>query len=322
MTLFDSNTKQTLVSWAQGQISAEITLVEEIAVTAFSFVLKLHTSEQIYYLKKTPPKLYIEASVVNILNNVCACKNVPLILAHDDALECFLMPSCGDYTLRTLFKEHFMPEPFDKGLSSYLELQTATQSHLNDFLQIGVPDWRTSNLPNVYDVFIKDKERLSEWGLNNSEVERFESSIPLFLKLCDELDELGLPDSLNHSDFHPNAMLLDETTSEIKIIDLGEVTVGNPLLSYASCITHYLDHRWQVRSDAQVYNQLKNTVIRKLDIDKQKGTELIEIVGPLNYCLCFRELMELCDHNFPKWHEIIKVAFFDYLNNLENRYLT
>ena len=116
------------------------------------------------------------------------------------------------------------------------------------FLDIGVPDWRMQNLHNVYRDFIHDEARLSEWNLTDDERRLIDSSEALFVKMCDELEQLNLPDTLNHSDFHPNAMLLDTGTDEINIIDLGEVTIGNPLLPLSSCLTEYLDYRYQVRS--------------------------------------------------------------------------
>lgn len=313
--------KDTLINWVKTVLSDPIITVEDIAATAFSYVLKINTSNGNYYLKKTPPKLYIEANVIGILNADCGLENVPKIIAKNDNLHCFLMPSCGDLTLRTLFEDGLQKDFLYEGTQSYVDLQKSSSAHIQKFLDIGVPDWRIENLPNIYAAFINDEERLAEWGLNAGEQQRFKNSQELFPKLCAELEDLNLPDVLNHSDFHPNAMLLDQETNEIKIIDLGEVTIGNPLLPLASCITNYLEHRWKIRADADEYAAIKASILEQWNLRGDDVMDLVEIIGPLNYALAFRELMELCGHNFPKWHKWIKLAFFDYLDNLERRYL-
>jgi hypothetical protein len=312
--------KQQLLIWAQNVLGSEIKNTEEIAATAYSYVCKITSSEGIYYLKKTPPKLYIEVDVIGLLNKACGFKNIPEIIARNDELQCFLMPSCGDQTLRTLFDNQFDKELFYKGVSSYVALQKASSSHTQKFLDIGAPDWRISNLHNVYEEFINDDERLAEWGLNSKDKERIARSLNIFPKLCKDMAALNLPDVLNHSDFHPNAMLLDEKSGEIKIIDLGEVTVGNPLFPLASCITNYLDHRYQIRSDKDQYAEIKTRLMKQWDLRDADVMHLIEIIGPLNYAMTFRELMNLSGYNFPKWRGFIKEAFIDFLDRLENRY--
>ncbi|MCB9964001.1 MAG: aminoglycoside phosphotransferase family protein [Rhodospirillales bacterium] len=271
----NQNTKNELVNWSKKFLANEITDVQEIAATAFSYVLKIDTSDKSYYLKKTPPKLYIEARVLDILNTDCALENVPKVIATNDELHCFLMPSCGDLTLRTLFEDKLQQELLYKGVHSYTELQKASADHIQKFLDIGVPDWRIENLPNIYTEFINDDERLAEWGLNTEEQKRCKRSQELFPQLCAELANLNLPDVLNHSDFHPNAMLLDQESNEIKIIDLGEVTIGNPLLPLASCITNYLEHRWKIRSDEDVYTSTKETILKQWELCGDNVMDLI-----------------------------------------------
>ena len=316
---YDINREQ-LLNWAKEVLVDELTSVEDIAVTAFSYVLKINTSDKTYYLKKTPPKLYIESSVLDVLNKECGLENVPKVIARNDNLHSFLMPSCGDLTLRTLFEDQIQIDLLYEGVNSYVGLQKATASSVHKFIEIGVPDWRVENLPNIYAAFLHDDKRLAEWGLNNEEKLRCKNSMELFEKLCADLQSLGLPSVLNHSDFHPNAMLLDQESHEIRIIDLGEVTIGNPLFPLASCITNYLEHRWQIRANEDEYIKIKSSILNQWGVQGEDVMDLVEVVGPLNYVLSFRELMELCDHNFPKWHKWIKLAFFDYLDNLENRY--
>lgn len=312
--------KEKLINWAQSVLADPIIEVKVIVATTYSHVLKIKTSGDDYYLKQTPPKLYIEARVLNILNAGCGLENVPQVIAQNDILHGFLMPSCGDLTLRTLFGDSLQKELLYKGVQSYVDLQKASAAHIQKFIDNGVPDWRLKNLPNIYNDFMEDEARLADWALSVEERERFRYSTALFLRLCAELKGLNLPDVLNHSDFHPNAMLLNKATNEIKMIDWGEVTIGNPLFPLASCITNYLDHRWQIRADEKEYAMIKATLLKQWGLSGDDVMALVEIIGPLNYALTFRELMTLCDHNFPKWQKWIRLAFFAYLDNLEARY--
>lgn len=313
--------KSTLLDWARPLIKEDIINVEDIAATDYSYVLKINTAQTSYYLKKTPPKLYVEANVINILNKECGFKHVPEILAQDDDLHCFFMPACGDLTLRTLFGETLQHNLLDQGIETYTNLQRASADHIQKFLNCGIPDWRVENLPDVYSTLMHDEKRITAWGLTDPEQERLQRSQKLFIKLCDNLDSLNLPAVLNHSDFHPNAMLLDQSSGDINIIDIGEVTIGNPLLPLASCLTNYLDHRWKIRADANAYESIKSATLNHWHLSGDKVMDLVEILGPLNYTLAYRELMELSDYESPKWKTWIKLAFFDYLDQLEQRYL-
>jgi len=310
-----------LIQWAQSNLSDPITATTKIADTAFSYVLKLDTHDRSYYLKQTPPKLYIEANVIKILRAQCRVDNVPTIIAKNQDLHCFLMPSCGQETLRTLFdSDAFDFGRFHQGLTSYIDLQKASATQINWFLEIGVPDWRDANLTNIYADFINDKKRLNEWQLNKEEQAMCQKSLPAFKRLCTELSALDLPPVLNHSDFHTNAMLLNQRTNTINIIDLGEVTIGNPLLSLATCLTNYLPHHHQITSNSAIYNAIQSEIKNHWHLNNKDINHLITLLGPLHYALAFRQLMQLCDHNFPKWRKWIKIVFLDYLYTLKQQY--
>jgi hypothetical protein len=317
----NSFSEHNLINWVKTVLPDDITDIQEIAATAYSYVVKITTCTGVYYLKQTPAKLYIEAGVLDILNIECGLKNVPEIIAKNDELHCFLMPACGEQTLRTLFGDTFYKELCYKGVASYVDLQKASTPHFQKFIDIGVPDRRIGNLPNAYADFVNDDERMALWALTPEEEQRCQRSQRLFLKLCEELSALGLPDVLNHSDFHPNAMLLDQHSGDIKIIDLGEVTIGNPLFPLASCLTNYLEHRHKIRADKDEYDSIKMAFLKLWGLSGADVMALVDVVGPLQYAMSFRELMKLSDHNCPKWKSWIKLAFFDYLDNLERRYM-
>src|SRR5690242_16976829 len=76
---------------------------QKIAQTSYSVVFKIETTKNIVYLKQTPKELFLEPEMLYFLNKH-GCRNVPELLAENNELHCFIMTSCGDSSLRHLFK--------------------------------------------------------------------------------------------------------------------------------------------------------------------------------------------------------------------------
>src|SRR5579863_7025516 len=96
-----------ILSWAEEYLkkyrNLEIKNTEKILQTSYSIVYKIETELGTFYLKKTPQGLFNEPDVINFLN-ARNCRHVPKLVAKNDLLNCFLMTSCGDESLRHLFK--------------------------------------------------------------------------------------------------------------------------------------------------------------------------------------------------------------------------
>lgn len=65
---------------------------------------------------------------------------IPEVIAADKNLHCFLMKKSGDETLRTLFDGYLDVTLLIQGLQIYRKIQKATASHVDAFIQMGVPD--------------------------------------------------------------------------------------------------------------------------------------------------------------------------------------
>lgn len=305
-----------LLIWAEGALATSIDDAQEIARTRYSLVLRLDTPRGVHYLKQTPPELYREAGVIDRLNAIGCIAKVPVVAARSDDLHCFLMPAAGAQTLRTLFDGTLDPALFETALATYVAIQKATQSHSQYFLDLGACDWRGEGFVQAYKDMLRDDVRLAPWALTPDERACATASIPLFERLADDVAALGLPATLNHSDFHDNAMLRGDGDA-ITIIDWGEVAIGCPLFPLAA-VPVYMRHRYPYLQDEQNYQALRNFILKAWNV---KDDGLFELLGPVQYVLTFYELIKITDGvQSPKWREHCKNGLFGFLDRLDARY--
>lgn len=91
--------------------------IEKIVEPAHSIVKKISTSQGVFYLKQTPPALFIEPDTIALFQ-AQGCQHIPTVIAKNDQYHCFLTTACGDITLRALFlKDHIDMDLLGKGIS-------------------------------------------------------------------------------------------------------------------------------------------------------------------------------------------------------------
>lgn len=95
-----------ILDWTyQHLISTQVTTgidYQKIIHTAYSIVFKVNATGKIFYLKQTPKDLFTEPKIITFLRKQGA-QNIPDVIATNNELNCFLMTSCGDCSLRELF---------------------------------------------------------------------------------------------------------------------------------------------------------------------------------------------------------------------------
>jgi len=203
--------------------------IERIAATPYSEVDKITTESGVYYLKKTPPALFIETRILSLLRRIDPSLAVPEVVAEDEEDFRFVMRSCGDETLRSLFSGRADTGLLETAVREYKRIQEASAPRVRDFLGIGVPDWRLSRLPGLYGDFVRDEGTLERWGVGRDDRTELRAMEKIFADACRRAASCGIPDALNHSDFQENNMVIAHATGKISIIDWGEVTIGPAL---------------------------------------------------------------------------------------------
>lgn len=233
---------------------------ERIVKTAYSVVYKINTTKEIIYLKQTPKLLFLEAKTLIYLNQL-GCHHIPIIIAENNNLNCFLMKSCGEASLRHLFKGEIDLNKLNTGILNYTDIQRRLEANLPQLLALGIPDWRLERFPLLYQQLIKQEPLLMNDGLSKKEMIQLNEYYESCMNLCEELTKYTLPATLNHCDFHENNMLLNKNTGEISIIDWGETVISHPFFSLNGCLWN-ITYFYTVKQHDKLYQKLQLQCIK------------------------------------------------------------
>jgi hypothetical protein len=212
--------------------------IESIANTSYSKVWKININNSPMYLKKVPDKLFLESGVLKILHETCEISNIPKIIAENKRLGCFLMTDCCAVNLREYFKESFQIDIFKKSLKTYKNMQKSTIGYLDEFIALGVPDWRLDKIPYLYQNIIGSNELFDLVGLERKDRDKlhnFSSDVNYF---CKVLAAYPVLDCFNSCDLKSKNVLYKKEDQSIFIVDLGESAICHPFFS----LFHYLNY--------------------------------------------------------------------------------
>jgi len=215
-------------------------LPEDVQDTPWSYVVRFLTTDGYIYLKHTPKLLALEPTIIQILQDQFHA-SVPKVIAHNAELNCFLMKDAGR-PLREILKQQFDVSLFCKAIHQFTSMQLAVAGHVNIFLDIGVPDWRLEKLPDLYMQLFSQKEILIADGLTEREISELEKLLPKVSRLCQKLSNYAIKPSIVQPDFNDNNTLVDDTSRDITIIDLGEIVISHPFFSLINCLQQAKKH--------------------------------------------------------------------------------
>src|ERR1700723_3648456 len=100
---------------------------EIVLATPWSTIMRFTTATGDFYLKQTPPAISKEPQIVELLSDQLHA-SVPIVIASNDALHCFLMQDAGN-VLRATLKTKFNPELLCRAIKEYAAIQRSTEDH-------------------------------------------------------------------------------------------------------------------------------------------------------------------------------------------------
>jgi len=251
---------------------------EIIQNNPWSTVYRFKTNQGFIFLKKLPPALSLEPTVINILNEKFHA-NVPQIIAVNRDQNCFLMLDAG-IQLHHYFKEKFQANVLIEFMKDYTNLQIKSLESIELFLDMGVPDWRLDKLPKLYQDLIAHEALLIEDGLSKEEIIKLKILEPKLNSICEKLSLYKIKDTFGHADFHDKNILINIHTNQTTLIDLGEVVITHPFFSFHNCL-HRAKENFSL-SDSQ-YQQLQLLCFEPwLALDTQE--HLLEILAIIQQC--------------------------------------
>lgn len=279
------NKHKQALNWAlQYLVSKKVSVLnyQKVIHTSYSVVYKIKSTRDVLYLKQTPTTLFSEPKVLDFLHKQ-GSKNIPIVIAKNSSLCCFLMTSCGDTSLRHLFRGKVDLAKLNQGISNYTQIQRLAEDKVNQLLSLDIPDWRLDRFALLYYQLIQQNRLLLDDGLTEKEIDRLQQLYPKCLKLCENLSKYNIPETIGHCDFHENNMLLDKKTSTINIIDWGEAVITHPFFSLQGCLWN-ITYFYKIKQDDPLYQKLQSLCVASwLSLhDEAKLLQALDITNQLN----------------------------------------
>ena len=233
--------------WIRARLDEqELTLtgaLEQPHVRWWSTVIRVPTSVGDLWFKANARPHAFEAALVAILERLQPGR-VPELVASDPARGWLLMRD-GGARLRELVQSSADLGHWHEVLPAYAELQLAVAPHVGELLAAGVPDERLSVLPSHLELLLEDEEALllgRPDGLSDEERERARALLPELGRACEQLPSYGIPETLQHDDFHDGNVFVRE--GGYLFFDWGDSCVSHPfhtLVVTLRAIAHRLE---------------------------------------------------------------------------------
>jgi aminoglycoside/choline kinase family phosphotransferase len=214
------------------QITGEI---EQNHAYAWSTVMRVPSSAGTLFFKATALETIYEIALTEMMAGWFPdC--MPELVAVDTARGWMLMRDGGEQ-LRASIRPTQDIRPWEPVITQYAELQIGLAGHIDEILALGIPDHRPTALPALYTQLLADTVSLmidQEKGLTSAEFQQLQKLTPRFEKICKDLSAFGIPDSLNHGDFHDGNVLLKNgplKDRRVTFFDWGDASVTHPFVS-------------------------------------------------------------------------------------------
>jgi hypothetical protein len=179
--------------------------IEQPHVRPWSTALRVPTSDGIVWFKASADALSHDGPVTALLARIRP-DAVLTPLALDVERGWSLLPDGGE-TLRSVLQRNPEPRRWIEALALYSELQLDAAPHVDELVEVGLPDQRLARIP----------ELAEDIGVDDA------------AGLCDELAAFGLPESVQHDDFHDANVFVG--TGGYRIFDWGDSCASHPFFS-------------------------------------------------------------------------------------------
>jgi aminoglycoside/choline kinase family phosphotransferase len=193
----------------------------------WSQVLRLAATEGDVYLKRIALPYSAEPALAQALSGWFPGK-VPEALAVDVERRWLLLADAG-VPLRRRLKAEFAAAPLAAALRLMADIQRETVGRVEALVSLGLADWRLATLAGRYPAPVEGAPDLTP-----GERAGLRALAPRFGALCRTLAASGVPEALEHCDFHDNNVLV--LGDRLVVADWGDAVVSHPFLSLASCV--------------------------------------------------------------------------------------
>jgi len=182
------------------------------------------------FFKATAPETIYEAALTQSLARWFPdC--MPEFVAVDAGRGWMLMRDGGE-PLRASVRPAKDIAPWKPVIAQYAKLQIGLAEHATQLLSLRLPDHRLRVLTALFTQLLADEESLmidQDKGLTSAEWQQIKEKTSRFRQICADLAAYGIPESLNHGDFHDGNVLVKD--GQITFFDWGDADVTHPFVS-------------------------------------------------------------------------------------------
>jgi hypothetical protein len=207
--------------------------IEQPHMYPWSTVLRIPTDQGVLFFKATAAETVYETALTQKLAEYYpSC--LPKFVATDTSHGWMLMRDGGE-SLRTSIRPNKDIKPWAPVIKLFSEVQVGCVDHIPELLALGIPDWRIAKLPKLYAELLADADSIlvdQPKGLTSEEFHRVQELAPRFAQICDQLTAFGIPETINHGDFHDGNVLLKD--GKITLFDWGDGCIAHPFISLRS----------------------------------------------------------------------------------------
>lgn len=204
--------------------------IEQPHATPWSTVMRIPTNEGTLFFKASAAETIYESALTQMLVGWYPDCMSELIAV--DARRGWMLMRNGGESLRTLIRPTRDIKPWEPIITQYAEVQIGLADHVDELLTLGLPDHRPVTLPALYSQLLADTEIIrvdQEKGTASVEYQQLQDLTPRFARICADLMAYGIPDSLNHGDFHDGNVLIKN--GRVTFFDWGDASVTHPFVS-------------------------------------------------------------------------------------------
>jgi hypothetical protein len=198
--------------------------IDQHHIYPWSTVMRVPTGRGDVYFKANSDASLWEAALVTLL----AARRpdcVPPLLAVDVERGWMLMADAGTRLREIVARERDLSRWLEI-LPLYAGLQIDLTADADELLALGVPDLRLSELPARY-----EKMLTSLRDLPSRDRRRLVGNVSRVRELCEELAGYGLPETIQHDDFHDGQVFVRD--GRYLLLDWGDACVSHPFFTLA-----------------------------------------------------------------------------------------
>jgi hypothetical protein len=245
--------RDAALGWAECELAAHglhETGRRSVRLRPWSVLVRMPVEEHVaVWFKANPPASAFEAGLTEALARWVP-EHVLKPLAVDTRRGWSLLPNAGPVFRDVLDRGSAGPRAWEELLRQYADMQRALCPYAEKIEALGVPNARLTVLPEVFDKIVEENTAL---GLTDRKALR--ELRPRLVDWCEELESLGVAESLDHSDLHDGQLFAPEP-GRFTFFDWGDAAVSHPF-----CSLLVPARRARERYGAQVLPRLRDAYV-------------------------------------------------------------